>query len=235
MSHKHLICHDYAACQELIRQAAPAFDEQPEGLECHTAPRTVIPSLAAEAMEDRSVVLAQLDPGAIHGFIPSRLSPGHAATLLDDAERRAVEMLGARGRPLIIELLTGQADEPAVQASCRIESWMDPDFLRTVVQARRALIVLFFDGENFFRETLKPQLERRGFAVTEGYEESARAGVLRARHPSTPGTVYKLPWVLWVREMMGGGYDTLFLMALFAVYLQKMEQAVVAGGSHGGA
>ena len=84
-------------------------------------------------MEKHSVVLAQLDPAAIYGFIPSRLSPERAGSLLDDAERRAVEMLGARGRPLIIELLTGQADEPAVQDSCRIESWMDPDFLRTVV------------------------------------------------------------------------------------------------------
>jgi hypothetical protein len=143
-------------------------------------------------------------------------------------------MLGARGKPLVIELMTGQADEPAVQDRCRVESWMEPGFLQDVVLARRALVVLFFDGEAFFRETLKPQLERRGFAVTTGYEESARAGMLRVRHASTPGTAYKLPWVLWVREMMGGGYNRVFLMALFAVYLQKMEQAVVAGGMHGG-
>jgi hypothetical protein len=31
---------------------------------------------------------------------------------------------------------------------------------------------------------------------------------------------------MWVREMMGGGYNLVYLMACFAAYLQKLETAV---------
>jgi hypothetical protein len=50
--------------------------------------------------------------------------------------------------------------------------------------------------------------------------------MLRVRHPGCPGKTFKLPWLMWVREMMGGGYNLVYLMACFAAYLQKLETAV---------
>ena len=46
-----------------------------------------------------------------------------------------------------------------------------------------------------------------------------------------PGKIVKLPWVSWVCEMMGGGYNALYLMACLMVYLQRMDDLRAGQGA----
>jgi hypothetical protein len=87
--------------------------------------------------------------------------------------------------------------------------------------------VAYFDGGSFFQETLRPHLEKRGFELIDSYTEALEQGFVRVRHSATSSTIFQVPWVRWVREMVSGGFDLVFLMACLAVYLQKLEQAAI--------
>lgn len=220
--------YDYEHCREFLEARALSLRETAKGLETLAIYRELYYSFSYEAMEQGSMTLGQFDAGVVFLFIPENTKQVEYPQSPGVARAKALELLGCSPHepPLVLDLTSSQSLPSPVGERGQFERWMRPEFLNDVILPLRVRIHLYFDGGTFFRDVLIPQLAQRGFTPADDYIASARSGELRVRHPSAPGKLFRLPWVLWVREMMGGGYSVVFLMACVANYLQKLEAAV---------
>ncbi len=222
-----IITHRLDTCRAYLEQHALDLREQAPGLQSLATHRQAMVNFAYEALESGQVVLAQLDPNLVYAFVPSVLADhGGTGDMFEQAQDLAISMLDPQGPVMGLELLAAEGADPPLAEQGRIEGWMTPEFLDGVVLEGRVRIVLFFDGESVFRESLTPQLDKRGYELLNDYDDAASRGVMRVRHPSVPGRVFRVPWVQWVREMLCGGYNLVYMMACFAVYLQKMQESL---------
>lgn len=224
-----IIYYDYEHCRSFLETRARDLSETATGLETLATFREMLYGFAYEALEQSALVLGQFDTGVVFLFVPWNLSPEEYPKGHEIARAKALELLGSEKPPLLLELLAAQSEREQLSSKGFMEKWMRPEFLTDMLLAKRVAIELFFDGVAFYTEVMRPQLEKHGFEVISDYQMSAESGIVKVRHPNTPGKVYKLPWVAWVREMMGGGYNVIYLMACFATYLQKMDEAVARG------
>lgn len=226
MSQGEIIFYDYEHCRDFLEMRARDLRESARGLDTLATFRELMYGFAYESMEQEAIVLGQFDTGVVYLFTPDELAAERYPQGHEVARKKALELLDAKLPPLVIDLLEGQSDRDTLSSKGRIEKWMRPEFMTDVILPRKVDIQLFFDGGAFFAEVMAPQLKTHGFELVNTYEESAETGELKVRHDARPGKVYRLPWVSWVREMMGGGYNVIYLMACFATYLQKLDEAV---------
>jgi hypothetical protein len=226
MSDGQIVYYDYEHCREFLEQRARDLREKSQGIETLAIYRELFYSFSYEALEQNALTLGQFDTGVVYLFVPEHLSSREYPQGHEVARKKALELLGSKEPPLILELLTSQAMTPELGERGKIQSWMRQEFLDDVILPRKIEIQLYFDSGMFFDQVIKPQLEQQGFELLDTYVKSAQTGILRVKHSSTPGKVYKLPWLGWVREMMGGGYSVVYLMACFATYMQKLHGAV---------
>lgn len=223
-----VVYYDYRHCRGFLEQRALELKKSTKGLDSLALCRELIYSFSYEALETGALTLGQFDSSVVYLFVPSGAGTEEFPDSHRVARAKAMELLKVElgETPLAIELLAGQVGPPEAAERGRIDRWMRREFLDDVVLAHRIQIQLFFNGATFFRDVLVPQLEQRGFILAEDYLASAKRGDLKVRHPALAGKLFKLPWVLWVREMMGGGYSTVYLAVCLANCLQKLEQAV---------
>lgn len=228
MSLSQITYYDFDHCRNFLESRARELRETARGLESLALFRELFYSFSYEALEQGAMTLGQFDSSIVYLFIPDTLKQGEYQAGRNVARAKALELLNCAPEepPLVFELLSTQTHEPPIGARGRLEQWARPDFLNELLLPGRVQIHLYFDGGCFFRDFLVPQLEQRGFSPADDYVRSARSGELRVRHASLPGKLFRVPWVLWVREMMGGGYSILYLAACLANYLQKLEAAV---------
>lgn len=225
MAPGQIIFYDYDHCREFLEQRADDLRATAQGLDTLAICRELFYSFSYEALEQSALTLAQLDSGMVYLFVPAGLSPREYPQGHEVARAKALELLDCKEPPIVLELLASQALEPPVGERGTIGSWMRQEFLDDVLLAKRVKIQLYFDGGGFFAEVIRAQLEQSGLVLMDDYLKAAKSGVLRVKHPAMPGKIFKLPWLLWVREMMGGGYSVVYLMACFATYLQKLNSA----------
>lgn len=228
MAAGQIIFYDYEHCRDFLEQRAADLRATATGIDTLAICRELLYSFSYEALEQSALTLGQFDSGMVYLFIPQELNARDYPQGHEVARSKALELLACKEPPVVLELLASQKQEPEVGERGRIQSWMRQEFLEEVINPGRVQIHLYFDGGGFFAEVIKAQLEQNGFQLLEDYVKSARSGMLRVKHPSAPGKIFKLPWLLWVREMMGGGYSVVYLMACFATYLQKLNSATVA-------
>jgi hypothetical protein len=221
-----IVYYDYEHCREFLEQRARDLRQTTQGIESLAIYRELFYSFSYEALEQNALTLGQFDAGVVYLFIPENLTPRDYPQGHEVARKKALELIDSTEPPVILELLSAQSMEPELGERGKVASWMRAEFLDEVLLPRKVKIQLYFDAGTFFREVMKPQLEQQGFEVADDYLKSAQTGQMLVRHPSSPGKVFKLPWLLWVREMMGGGYSVVYLMACFATYLQKLHGAV---------
>jgi hypothetical protein len=221
-----IIYYDYEHCREFLEERARDLRQSAQGIETLAIYREPFYSFSYEALEQGTLTLGQFDAGVVYLFVPKELTAHKYPQGHEVARNKALELLGSKEPPLVLEMLTAQAMEPEIGDRSKIVKWMRAEFLDEVLLPGKIQIHLYFDAGAFFRQVLQPQLEQQGFELVDDYVKSAQSGQLRVRHSGSPGKVYKLPWLLWVREMMGGGYSVVYLMACFATYLQKLHGAV---------
>lgn len=226
MSEGQIIYYDYEHCRDFLEQRARDLQEKAEGLETLATFRELLYGFSYEALDKQSLVLGQFDTGVVFLFSPWDLEEDAYPQGHETARSKALDLLGAKQAPLVLELLDAQSERATLSDHGRMETWMREEFLRDVVLARKVSIRLFFDGGAFFEQVMQPELLKHGFQLMNSYEDSAMTGFTRVRHSARPGRVFKLPWVAWVREMMGGGFNVIYPMACFSLYLQKLDEAV---------
>ena len=222
-----IVFYDYEHCRSFLEQRARDLREQTTGLEALATFRELIYGFSYEALEQCSLILGQFDTGVVFLFTPAELSPDEYPKGHEIARKKAIDMLGASEPPLVLEMLSAQSERETLSSKGFMEKWMRPEFLVDVLLARRVAVQLLFDGGAFFAEVLRPQLESHGFKLLASYVDCAEEGVLRVEHPGKQGTIFKLPWVAWIREMLGGGYNVVYVLACFATYLKKLDEAVM--------
>jgi hypothetical protein len=221
-----IVYYDYDHCREFLEQRARDLRQSAQGIDALAIYRELYYSFSYEALEQGALTLGQFDAGVVYVFIPDHLRPRDYPQGHEVVRKKALELLGNNEPPLVLELVSSQTMDPEVGERGKFQKWMRPEFLDEVLLPGKVTIQLYFDAGSFFRHMLQPQLEQHGFELADDYMKSAQTGQLRVRHPSSPGKIYKLPWLLWVREMLGGGYSVVYLMACFATYLQKLHGAV---------
>ena len=223
---EHVTAYSAAEIQEYLEAHAAQLAERHQGIDVHALYREMYSTFAQRSAKHDTVLVVPVDAVLVLVFIPSSLFGGHAMEVQRQAEEQALALLAPTDTPLAMELVSMQDDPPAVEGKCRLEQWAEEEFL-TLLEEREATIVGYFDGGAFFQETLRPHLEKRGFELIDSYTEAVEQGFVRVRHSATSSTIFQVPWVRWVREMVSGGFDLVFLMACLAVYLQKLEQAAI--------
>ena len=223
---EHVTAYSAAEIQEYLEAHAAQLAERHQGIDVHALYREMYSTFAQRSAKHDTVLVVPVDAVLVLVFIPSSLFGGHAMEVQRQAEEQALALLAPTDTPLAMELVSMQDDPPAVEGKCRLEQWAEEEFL-TLLEEREATIVGYFDGGAFFQETLRPHLEKRGFELIDSYTEAVEQGFVRVRHSATSSTLFQVPWVRWVREMVSGGFDLVFLMACLAVYLQKLEQAAI--------
>lgn len=223
-----IIYYDYDHCREFLEERVRTLRETTTGIDTLAIYRELFYSFSYEALEQGALTLGQFDSGLVYAFIPGTLTQRDYPQGHEVLRNKACELLSCQEPPLVLELLAAQALEPKPGERGRIENWMRDEYLNDVLLPGKAIIQLYFDGGGFYNQVLKPQLEAQGFTLVDDYLKAAQSGILRVKHASAPGKVYKLPWMLWVREMMGGGFSIVYLMACFSTYLQKLTSTVGA-------
>ncbi|PKO17058.1 hypothetical protein CVU37_09630 [candidate division BRC1 bacterium HGW-BRC1-1] len=223
---EHLTTYSADEMREYLEAHAAQLAERHQGIEVHALYREIYASFAQRTAQHDTVLVAPVEAVLVLVFIPSAFAGAHAMEIQRQAEEKALALLAPADTPLAMELVSMQDDPPAIEGKCRLDQWADEEFL-TLLDDREATIVAYFDGGSFFQETLRPHLEKRGFELIDSYTEALEQGFVRVRHSATSSTIFQVPWVRWVREMVSGGFDLVFLMACLAVYLQKLEQAAI--------
>jgi len=223
--------YDFAACRQALQSHAQELVESAEGLARWASFRQFIEAFAREAHQHRACVLGQFDPDLVFAFVPIEgLTPTRHEALWADLLAEAADLMGDAEVPLywfdFLDALTGAE---GTKADAVRYSWMDSDLLQNVLIPRRLAIWVFFNAHHFLETVLRPQLEKRGFEVLPD-DSDERSPLVRVRHPNRPHTVYKIPWSDWLRHMVGGGFNMLYLLGIISLYLQKLELAV--GATH---
>ena len=226
MAPGRVIYYDFNHCRDFIEERVKALRDTVTGLDALALYRELYYSFAYEALEHEALTIGQFDTGIVYAFIPELLAPADYPQGHKVMREKALELLGNAESPVVLDLVQSQLQEPEVGPRGKIKSWMRPEFLEDIILTGKVRIHLYFDASSFYGQVIRPQLEERGFELIEDYRQCAKRGEVRLRHPNAPGKLYRVPWILWVREMMGGGYNVVYLMASFAAYMQKLETAV---------
>lgn len=227
MSLGSVVYYDFDHCREFLEGRAADLRDRARGLDTLATLRELYYAFSYEALEQQSIVIGQFDTGVVYLFVPDVIAGENFERTREIAESKAIELLDSSEPPLVIELMEGQNETEHFSSRGTIQSWMREDFLDEIILPARVQIILFFDGGSFFEQVLRPQLEKHHFKLGDTYVESAETGELRVKHRTNLKRTYRIPWVTWVREMMGGGYNVVYLMACFSAYLEKLKGAVV--------
>jgi hypothetical protein len=228
VSQPSVIFYDFDHCRDFLEARTRDLQQSARGLDTLATLRELYYGFSYEALEQNAIILGQFDTGVVYVFLPFTFSGENSTRALELAENKAVELLGANEPPVVMELLDAQIQTEDFNSRAGMQTWMREEFLREVVLEGKIRIILFFNGGGFFEEVMRPQLVKHGFQLLDPYSESAESGELRVKHNSTASRVYRIPWVTWVREMMSGGYNIVYLMACFSAYLDKLQTAVRA-------
>lgn len=221
-----IVYYDFDHCRKFIEDRARELKETSKGLEALALYRELFYSFSYETLENSSLTLGQFDTGTVYVFVPATLLPSEYPQGHEVVRSKAVGLMGCDQPPVVLDLLSAQTTEPLVGPPGKIESWMRPEFLQDVILSGKVQIQLYFDAGGLYKDIIAPQMVDRGFTLLEDYVTAARSGVIRVKHPAAPGKIYKLPWMAWIREMMGGGYSVVYVLACMATYLQRLETAL---------
>lgn len=227
--------YDFEACRPALEAHAKELAESEEGLARWASLREFIEKFAREAFAHQTCVLGQFDPDLVFAFVPvEKLPPNQRELVWVDVLERARELLGGNDHPYWIDFLDAMTGGEGPKSAALRYSWMDHSILQDILLAQKLAIWVFFNAKRFVESALLPQLQKRGFAVLPHESEEEPAPLLRVKHPNRPTTIFRIPWDQWFREMVGGGYNFLYLLAFSAIYLQKLEQAVAESGKKEG-
>jgi hypothetical protein len=224
------IIYDYETCCDLLAEHASGLAESVEGLEKWATFREFFRSLVQESATSNSAILTQADPDLVFAFLPEKIiqASGHE-NLSRDVDAAVRQLVRADSPPYSFDFFEAIGERDRVVASATPEHWLEPNLFDDLILPRRVVVWVFFNAQRFLAEVLVPQLERRGFRVPPLSQEEILSGVLKVRHPEHPGLAYSIPWGEWLRDMVGGGYNIIFFMAVLALYLQKLDRAVSGG------
>ncbi|MCX7626635.1 MAG: hypothetical protein N2Z21_10575 [Candidatus Sumerlaeaceae bacterium] len=227
--------YDFEACRPALEAHAKELAENEEGLARWASLRDFIEKFAQEAFAHDTCVLGQFDPDLVFAFVPVKNLPANQREMLwVDVLERSRSMMGGSAHPYWIDFLDAITGGEGPKAAALRYSWIEPSLLQDVLLPQKLAIWVFFNAKRFVETTLLPQLHKRGFVLVPHDSEEEHAPLLRVKHPSRPTTIFRIPWDQWFREMVGGGYNFLYLLAFAAIYLQKLEQAVAESGEKEG-
>lgn len=225
MSLGNVVFYDFDHCREFLEAHAKHLRDTSAGLNILGLYRELFSGFSHEALESEAIVLGQFDQGLVYMFVPEPLKKEYYPSGHKVAQKKALDLLGTKEPPMALELRAAQKLEPPLHEKARYENWMQPDLL-ALVDEGIIEIHLYFNSHAFHEQILLPSLQQNGFQAADTYLTSARSGYVRVRHPASPGKLYKLPWLTWVREMLAGGYSMAYIMAMLGNYMIKMNNAV---------
>lgn len=220
-----VVFYDYEHCREFLEDHSKQLRETAKGLDILGLYREFYYGFSHEALESSAITLGQFDNGLVYMFVPEMLKResypgGHKV-----ARTKALELLQCTEPPMVFELMAAQTMEPLLKDSAHCEKWMRPELL-DLLNVGAVEIIMYFNAHGFHDQILAPNLVQQGYSLVDPYLSSAKSGFLRVRHSQAPGKIFKLPWVMWIREMMTGGYSMAYIMACFGNYMVKMNQAL---------
>ncbi len=221
--------YDFDTCRPALEAHAQELAESAEGLARWASFRDFIQTFAREAVDNRTCVIGQFDPDVVFAFVPAEGLGANDreavwVSVLDHARR----LMGGTAAPYWLDFLDAIAPEGIPKSPILQNSWLDPH-LAQELQSSQVVIWVFFNARRFLEAVIQPQLSKRGFMILPD-ESDEQLSELRVKHPGCPNKVFRIPWNVWFREMVGGGFNMLYLMALVAIYLQKLEHAVTDSG-----
>jgi hypothetical protein len=223
--------YDFEACRPALEAHAKELAESQEGLARWASLREFIQKFAQEAFAHKTCVIGQFDPDLVFAFVPvENLDANQREALWVEILEQARVLMGGTNHPFWFDFLDAITGGEGPKSAAIRYSWLDEDLLRDLLLPQRLAVWVFFNAKRFLETTLLPQLTKRGFVVVEENVEEDPSPFLRVRHPNRPKTIFRIPWASWCRDMVGGGYNLLYLLAFAAVYLQKLEQAVGESG-----
>jgi len=229
LSRGRVIFYDYAHCSEFLEGIARDLHESAAagsaGLDAFGLYRPLFTGFANEALETNAITLGQFDTGLVYIFIPQEMRRELCPDANKTARNKAIELLKCQKAPMIFDIRSAQSMEPAVASHAHYKEWMPPELLE-LVQSEALDIQIVINGHAFFEQIVCPILTKNGFSTTDEYLSSARLGYVRAQSPEASASVFKLPWVKWLREMLTGGFSMSYPMACLATYIEKMNEAV---------
>lgn len=228
MSLGKVVFYDYEHCQEFLEEHAKQLRETSTGLNALGLYRELFYGFTHEALESSAITIGQFDGGIVYMFIPEMLSREYYPAGHKVAREKSLELLSCTSPPMVFEMLAAHEMEPKLSDNASCRKWMRPE-LQTLIDANAIQIQMYFNGEAFFEQLLKPSLLQQGYTLAGAYLDGAKTGFVRVRHPSAPGKIFKLPWIRWIREMMAGGYSMAYLMACLGSYTLKMNEAIPGG------
>lgn len=225
-----VVFYDFEHCREFLEDHAKHLRDTSKGLNVLGLYRELIHGFSHEALESSSITLGQFDHGLVFLFVPEPLKREYYPDGHKVAQKKALDLLACTEPPMVLELLAALDMEPPLQEKSRNFAWMQPD-LKLLIEQGVIGLQMYFNAQAFHEQLLKPSLQQNDFTVADPYLTSAKSGYVRVRHPKTPGKVYKMPWLLWVREMFAGGYSMAYIMAMMGNYIMKMSEAIGAQAS----
>ncbi len=225
MSLGKVVFYDYEHCREFLEEHSTKLRETAKGLAILALYREFYYGFSHEALESSAITLGQFDNGLVYMFVPEMLKREYYPGGHKVAREKALEMLQCTEPPMVFDLMGAHTMEPLLRDTAHCDKWMRPDMLTLLIEGA-VQIIMYFNAHGFHNQILVPSLVQQGYSVVDPYLVSARSGFLRVRHSQAPGKIFKLPWVMWIREMLTGGYSMAYLMACLGNYMAKMNQAL---------
>ncbi|MGB9692686.1 MAG: hypothetical protein ACPL7D_11035 [Candidatus Sumerlaeaceae bacterium] len=222
--------YDFESCKGALESHAQELAESAEGLSRWASFRDFIQTFAREAYEHRTCVLGQFDPDVVFAFVPAEgMNANDREALWVTVLAHARQLMGNTANLYWIDFLDAVAPSGGPKTGALQNSWIDSTLAEELLLAQRLVIWVFFNVKRFIEKVVQPQLQKRGFEILPDQSDE-QSSALRIKHPKRPRTIFYLPWADWFREMVGGGFNMLYLMALVAIYLQKLDHAVTNSG-----
>ncbi len=218
--------YDFATCREALEAHARELAAAVEGIERWASFREFVEAFAREAWKNKTTVLGQFDPDLVFVFAPfDRPDHVHRESRWVSVLELASELLGQSGEgPYWVNFVDAFTRGESPKSTMLHHRWL-PDDLTGLLVGDQLAIWVFFNAKRFLGTVLLPQLEKRGFTVLPD-ESDELTPVVRVRHPNRPRATYLIPWAEWLREMIAGGFNLLYLLEILSLYLQKLEYAV---------
>ena len=220
-----VVFYDFEHCREFLEDHAKHLRDTSKGLNVLGLYREIFHGFSHEALDANAITLGQFDHGLVYMFVPEPLKREYYPDGHKVAQKKALELLGCSEPPMVLEMLAALDMDPPLQEKARSFTWMQPD-LKLLVEQGIIEIQMYFNAHAFHDQLLTPSLVQHGFSTADPYLKSAKSGFVRVRHPKAPGKLYKLPWLLWVREMLAGGYSMAYIMAMLGNYMLKMTESI---------
>lgn len=220
-----VVYYDYNHCKEFLEPHAKQLRENKTGLEALAIYRALYYSFTVEALETNSFTLGQWDRGIAILFLPRaalNIDESNNFSSLSIATAKALELIQAEEPPIVIDLPAAISMQPKINERSLMKNWMTDEFYSQIIAPQQVEIRMYFNGFSFFKDMIEPQLLSNGFNITEDYVKMAQSGYIKVRHPASPGKIYKLPWLLWIREMLVGGYSIVYSIACMGNYIKKI-------------